>query len=178
VAKSEVNIDIRREAIRHASAIHNYLRRRAGSDVADDLLGEVWIRAFAERTTFDPERGPALPWLLGIARNVLRMYWHQQGRQVAPTERSVTDPWIEVDDRLDQLALREKLVSSLDKLTPEEREVLLLVSWEQLSQHEVAIVLGIPNGTVRSRLHRARMIMRAAIADSDVSINPAARRDT
>jgi RNA polymerase sigma-70 factor (ECF subfamily) len=83
---------------------------------------------------------------------------------------AVTDPWPKVDDQLDATARRHELELALESLTEAEREVLLLVAWEQLSQAEIAFVLGIPPGTVRSRLHRARAVMRGELAVG----NPAA----
>src|SRR5262249_45987736 len=55
---------------RHGPAVHAYLSRRAGHQHADDLLEEVWVRAFRSRDRYD-DRLPALAWLYGIARNVL-----------------------------------------------------------------------------------------------------------
>ena len=60
---------------RHEAAVHGFLARRAGPQVAADLLGEVWLRAFAGRGGYDPAHPDALPWLYGIARNVLRAHW-------------------------------------------------------------------------------------------------------
>src|SRR5580698_1572854 len=60
---------------RHEVAIHGYLTRRAGLRAADDLLGEVWVRAFGARHRYDTSHEDARPWLYGIARNVLRAHW-------------------------------------------------------------------------------------------------------
>ncbi len=65
---------------RLSPVLHGYLARRAGS-VADDLLGDVWVEAFAARITFDPARGTARAWMFGIARHVLH-------RHLAATSRS------------------------------------------------------------------------------------------
>ena len=81
---------------------------------------------------------------------------------------AVTDPWSNVDDQLDAAARRHELERALASLTEEEREVLLLVAWEQLSQAEIAFMLGIPPGTVRSRLHRTRAVMRGELASGDL----------
>jgi RNA polymerase sigma factor (sigma-70 family) len=164
LADAPQRIDARHAALSHGADIHNYLRRRAGQDVADDLLAEVWVRAFAEQSSFDPRRGDIRPWLFGVARNVLREYWRSFGRTIPPLERAISDPWSDVDDRLDHAALCDELVRALDQLSLEEREVLLLFAWEQMSQREIASVLAIPDGTVRSRLHRARRSMRGLIS--------------
>jgi RNA polymerase sigma factor (sigma-70 family) len=146
---------------RHETAVHGFLARRGGRQVADDLLGEVWARAFAARATYDSNYADARPWLYGIARNVLRAHWRAErgvGRQAAEEE---LDPWDVVVDRLDSTAAVEALVHAVAGLSSDEREVLLLVAWEQLAPAEAAVVLGIPQGTARSRLHRARSVLRS-----------------
>ncbi len=148
---------------RHEVAVHGFLARRAGYQVAADLLGEVWLRAFAGRGGYDPARRDARPWLYGIARNVLRAHWRacRAGDDQAP--ETAWDPWDAVVDRLDAAARAGTLVSALRALPPDEREVLLLVAWEQLTPAQAAAVLGVPQGTARSRLHRARAALRLAL---------------
>lgn len=144
----------------HGPALYGYLRRRAGSDAGDDLLAEVWMRAFRARATYDPRLSGSLPWLYGIARNVLRAEWRRSSRRRIAFEAALVDPWPEVDCRIDASALRSQLIKAVKRLSDDEREVLLLVAWEQLSPADAAVVLGIPQGTARSRLHRARTRMR------------------
>lgn len=150
---------------RHEVAVHGFLARRAGREAADELLGEVWVRAFGARGTFRPECDDALPWLYGIARNVLRAHW-RAGQPAGPpyVARDSVDPWDDVIDRLDSGAWARPLKAALRELRPYDREVLLLVAWEELTPAEAAVVLGIPQGTARSRLHRARSGLRAALA--------------
>jgi RNA polymerase sigma factor (sigma-70 family) len=168
---------------RHEVAVHAYLARRAGRQAADDLLGEVWVRAFGGRAGFDPAHSDARPWLYGIARNVLRAHWRGAGSG-RPADRAgllgagvagaagrggavgVVDPWDDVIDRLDSAAAARtrEMVGAVRALPPEEREVLLLVAWEQLTPAQAALVLGIPPGTARSRLHRARAALRPVLA--------------
>jgi RNA polymerase sigma-70 factor (ECF subfamily) len=150
---------------RHEVAVHGFLARRAGQQAADDLLGEVWVRAFAARGGYDPGHAGARPWLYGIARNVLRAHWRSRPDTSAAAEEAV-DPWDDVVDRLDSAAQARELTSALRALPASERDVLLLVAWEQLSPAEVAAVLGVPQGTVRSRLHRARAALRPVLASS------------
>lgn len=151
---------------RHEVAVHGFLARRAGSQAAADLLGEVWLRAFAGRGGYDPAHPDARPWLYGIARNVLRAYWrsrHARDNQVTAAE-DACDPWDAVVDRLDAAARTGTLAGALRVLPSAEREVLLLVAWEQLTPAQAAAVLGVPPGTARSRLHRARAALRLALA--------------
>jgi RNA polymerase sigma-70 factor (ECF subfamily) len=74
------------------------------------------------------------------------------------------DPWQAVDQRLDAAALAPALRTALADLPPEERELVLLISWEQLTPTEAAAAVGIPAGTARSRLHRARGRLRERLA--------------
>jgi len=154
---------------RHEVAVHAFLARRAGRQAADDLLGEVWVRAFGGRAGFDPAHSDARPWLYGIARNVLRAHWRGAGSG-RPADRAgaveAVDPWDDVIDRLDSAtaARTREMVGAVRALPPEEREVLLLVAWEQLTPAQAALVLGIPPGTARSRLHRARAALRPVLA--------------
>jgi RNA polymerase sigma-70 factor (ECF subfamily) len=150
---------------RHGPAVHAYLARRTGRQHADDLLGEVWLRAFKGRANYDSRWPDARPWLYGIARNVLRAHWRRAGRpEGASVEGLASDPWPDADSRLDAAAALETLRHILAALPEDEREVLLLVTWEQLTPAEVAVTLGIPPGTARSRLHRALSDLRQAMA--------------
>jgi len=155
-------------ARRHELAIHAYLARRAGQQAADDLLAEVWLRAFAARGGYDTSTGDARPWLYGIARNVLHEHWRASrvGQAAARGETS-TDPWDAVNDRLDAAGPARVAAAAVRGLPAAEREVLLLVAWEQLTPAEAAKILGIPPGTARSRLHRARATLRRVLTERD-----------
>ena len=150
---------------RHGAAVHAYLSRRAGRQDADDLLGEVWLQAFRSRERYDQGWPSALPWLYGIARNVLRTHWRADPPIPSPAEPVDShDPWPSVDDRLDATRDAAAIRAALAALSQQDREVLLLVAWEQLAPAEVAIALDLRHGTVRSRLHRARTQLRQHLA--------------
>lgn len=149
---------------RHNGAVHAYLARRAGRDVADELVAEAWLRAFCNRAQFDLRYSDARPWLYGIARNVLNSHWRQMKRSPPLELAAISDPWPELDEHLDESERRLVLLKALDMLTNDEREVLLLVAWEQLSAAAIALILDIPASTVRNRLHRARVCMRSELA--------------
>jgi RNA polymerase sigma factor (sigma-70 family) len=141
---------------RHGRAVHAYLVRRAGPQVADDVLDEVWLQAFASRAHFDEQCADARPWLYGIARNVLRSYFRARARVAPANDHAVLDAFDEVDTRVDAVRHRPALRAALAALPDQDREVLLLVAWEGLTPSQAAASLGIPQGTARWRLHRAR----------------------
>jgi RNA polymerase sigma factor (sigma-70 family) len=162
---------------RHELAVHAFLSRRAGPQVAADLLGEVWVRAFAGRAGYDPAYPDARPWLFGIARNVLRAHWRSR-QNASPADRVTAkcaadpadpaeDPWDEVIDRLDSAGQAHALAAAIRALPPAERDVLLLVAWEQLTPAQAARALGVPAGTARSRLHRARAALRLILTEEN-----------
>lgn len=145
---------------RHARSVHGYLARRAGTQAADDLLGDVFVAAVAGRLRVTPhDSGSALPWLYGIAANVLRS---RRPQRPVPVDADVMD-WDAVDARLDAAARRRELRAALAGLTDAERELLLLVAWEGLTPSEAGEVLGLTAVAARSRLHRARTRAQAAL---------------
>jgi RNA polymerase sigma-70 factor (ECF subfamily) len=137
---------------RHAPAVFRYLARRAGPPAAEDLLSEVFIAALsASSRVMAHDSGSALPWLYGIGLNVLRRHFRQQP---APgVARDFGMDWDAVDDRLDAWAERGRLRAALAVLTDSDRELLLLIGWEGLSQAEAAAALpgSPPTGRIPSR---------------------------
>ncbi len=131
-----------------------------------------WLQAFRSRAGFDARRGGARGWLYGVAHNVLRAHW-RTARPGPETTAGVWDEWAAVDARLDSAAVAPRLRAALADLPPDERELLLLTTWEQLTPSEAAVVVGIPAATARTRLHRARRRLRDDLA-SDPRV--AARR--
>jgi RNA polymerase sigma factor (sigma-70 family) len=148
---------------RHEAAVGSYLVRRVGRDAAEDLLGEVWVAAFESRRSYDQSYDDARPWLYGVALNRLRRYW--RSRPAEDLVGDVTklaagwDPWSAVDFGMDARAV---LQSALMRLKPEEREVLRLVAWEDLTAADAARALGMPAGTARRLLSQARTALRDA----------------
>jgi RNA polymerase sigma-70 factor (ECF subfamily) len=153
---------------RHAAIIHRYLARRAGRMLADDLTAETFLVAFRSRSRYALEQPDALPWLYGIAANLLRGHQRTEVRMYRALARAGADPaFAGPDDRVPaqvSAAVEVRaLAGVLAKLPVGEREVLTLVSQAQLTYSEVAQALDIPVGTVRSRLHSARKRLRAAL---------------
>jgi RNA polymerase sigma-70 factor (ECF subfamily) len=157
---------------RHAAAVHRYLARRIGLSLADDLTAETFATAFRSRDKYDISQENSLPWLYGIAANLLRGHQRTEIRQYRALARTGVDPaYAGPDDRVVAEVTAaghvRALAGVLARLPVGEREVLTLVSQAQLSYPEVARALGIPVGTVRSRLHSARKRIRAALPFTD-----------
>lgn len=128
---------------------------------ADDLVQDTLERAWAKFSLWQ-RRGEVRAWMFGIMHNLFIDRARQQRGQL---EDSVGDELPEVPERAaqsDRLELRD-LDRLLQRLPAEHREVLLLVGVEELSYQEVAAVLGVPIGTVMSRLSRARERLRAEL---------------
>jgi RNA polymerase sigma-70 factor (ECF subfamily) len=153
---------------RHAPAVHRYLGRRVG-ELSDDLLSETFLIAFRRRAAYRPERVEVRPWLIGIATNLVHGHVRAERRRYRALARAAAEPvpsGVDPADsagRLDAQALRGPLAGALAGLKAPDRDALLLLAWGQLSYEEIAAVLDIPVGTVRSRLHRARRLTRAAL---------------
>jgi len=158
---------------RHFPPTLAFLRRRVGSDIAEELAIETFALAYRRRASYDPRRGSARPWLLGIATNLLRRHRRTEGRMLLAFARTGTDPVLSDDPeyeaaerRADARTATPALALALADLRQGERDVLLLFAWADLTYPEIADALGIPVGTVRSRLSRARSRVRELLASN------------
>jgi RNA polymerase sigma factor (sigma-70 family) len=161
------------EALPHLDAAYNLARWLARArDEADDVVQEAMLRAFR---AYDGRRGGDVkPWLLAIVRNC---FYDAAGRRSREVERRApgdAEEWAgaiaapEADEPLAALAREQRarvLDAALEALAPDFREVLVLREIEDLSYGEIAAVLGVPAGTVMSRLARARGALRARLRD-------------
>lgn len=142
--------------------ISAYVRRQCGPDDAADIVQDIWLRVFRSIASLrDGRRLRA--WLFGIARHA----WMDRLRSRYADHADVdVDVDVEPDDiadppDADDLSLEFAVVSEgLAQLPPIEREALTLFYLHELSLNEIAQVLEIPTGTVKSRLHRARRMLR------------------
>lgn len=154
---------------RYAPVVHGYLSRRVGA-LADDLVNETFLLAFRGRDGYSPGRAPVRAWLFGIATNLVRRHARDEERRYRAFGRAAghvesSTELGEVAGRVDAQALRGELTAALAALPREELDVLLLWTYPQLSYAEIAAALGVPVGTVRSRLHRARGKVRTHLND-------------
>jgi len=162
---------------RHARSVHRYLSRRVG-DLADDLLSETFLIAFRRRASYRAVHVEVRPWLLGIATHLVQGQQRAEQRRLRALSRTSSPGHAlptdddDLSDRLAAQSLRGTLAAALAGLKPADRDVLLLFAWEQLTYEEIANVLDVPIGTVRSRLHRARRQTRTALAGALPSEDP------
>ncbi|MFE7507589.1 RNA polymerase sigma factor [Promicromonospora sp. NPDC057488] len=153
---------------RHARTIHRYAYRRVGPEHAEDVVAETFVAAFRRRATYDLARPDARAWLLGIAtREISQLRRAEATRYRAMARVGTTPPDTGLEDRattdVTARAAGSALGTALAGLRPGDRDVLLLWAWGDLSYEEIATTLDIKKGTVRSRLHRARRLVRAAL---------------
>jgi RNA polymerase sigma factor (sigma-70 family) len=160
---------------RYHRVVYGYVAGRLGVELAEDLAAETFMVAFGHRHRFDPERGGLRPWLLGIATNLVARHRRKEARRYRAIARS--DPPPDVGSHEDRVVaelaarrIRPRLLEALAALSAGERDVLLLVALSQLSHAETANALGIREGTVGSRLSRARKRLRDAIGARDEDI--------
>lgn len=157
---------------RHHQRVHQYVARRLGHDLADDLMAETFLIAFQARARYDLAYVDARPWLYGIATNLIgrnhraeTRFW----RLIARTgvDDTVEPPSDQVTDRVAAQSMRRELASAVAGLPRGQRDVLLLTAAGGLSAEEIASALGVARGTVHSRLNRARKKMRNVLGGTD-----------
>jgi RNA polymerase sigma factor (sigma-70 family) len=150
---------------RHADLIYNYCFRRLGDRVAaEDMLSIVFLEAWRRRGKALPS-GKVLPWLYGIATNVVHNERRSRRRYAAalsrlPVETVEPDLAERADERLGSELQMRGALALLTRLPKREQDVFVLCSWMELSYEDAAAALGIPVGTVRSRLSRAHARLR------------------
>lgn len=152
--------------VRHAKPVYNYLFRRCGDwSTAEDLTSVVFLEAWRKRGEVRLVHDSALPFLFGIATNVLRNRRRSERRYREALTRMPASP--EATDPADDPAARaaadqdmRAILAVLVRLPRREQDVVSLCLWMGLSYEEAAASLDIPVGTVRSRLSRARGRLR------------------
>jgi RNA polymerase sigma factor (sigma-70 family) len=158
---------------RHADGISRYVTRRLGPQLAEDIVAETFLTAFRLRARYDSSRTDARPWLYGIAANLIRRHHRDEVRWLRALERTGIDPVVSsaaelAEARMTADSANRAVAAAIAGLDPRQREVVLLVTWAELTYDQVAEALGIPEGTVRSRMNRARSCLRAELAE----VNP------
>ncbi|WP_235511262.1 RNA polymerase sigma factor [Agromyces sp. Root81] len=159
---------------RHATSIHRYAARRLGQQAADDVMAETFLVAFERRAAFDVGVADARPWLFGIATTLMKQRARLEAKawkgMVAALAAEITPDALErSDEQIDAERMSRRLASALRALHARDRDALLLYAWGDLDYEGVAAALGIPVGTVRSRLNRARRRLRGAVGADPTS---------
>ena len=136
----------------HQPLLAYAVRRVADPADAADIVAETFLVAWRRLDEVPPDE-QARPWLFGVARRVLANYYRGEHRRLALGERLRTSlhevvPPPQVGATVVEIAM--------ERLSPDDRELLRLVAWEDLAREEIAMVLQVPRATVRVRLHRAR----------------------
>ncbi len=147
----------------HYWAVRAYVLRRGPSASAEDVIAETFLVAWRR---LDAIGDDPLPWLLGVARRTLANHQRAERRRGALTDRlqralpGQTPDWEPPESMSDELAI------AMVRLSPPEREALLLVAWEGLDGTRAARAAGCTPVAFRGRLHRARRHVAAALADT------------
>lgn len=149
------------------------VRRVPEADVAD-LVAEVFTIAWRRREVVPAD---ALPWLYRTARNVVGTRYRSNARLAALQQKLSAVPGEPPVDPAEVSGARDRLFRAFAALSEDDRELLLLVAWEGLENHEVAEVLGITPSTCAVRLHRARSRFEAALTSGDALLSTADASD-
>lgn len=148
----------------HADRVLRYAQRRVPAHDAEEVVAQTFLVAW-RRVREVPQDDP-LPWLFGIARNVIRNLQRSGRRQARLTARlAILRP--ERDEFPDQHALPAELRKALASLSSADREVLLLVAWDDLDHSQAAAAMGWSKTNFRLRLHRARKRLRQHLSNLD-----------
>ena len=154
--------------------VYAYAVARAGRQLADEVVADTFLVAW-RRFAVLPKATP-LPWLLAVARNVVRERYRAEARrrEVAAEMRAwVSDEELLTDDVAEGVAERAAVLAVLTAMSEEDRELLTLVAWHGLSPRQAAQVVGCSTATYFVRLHRARRRLRNAL---DATAEPAVPR--
>jgi RNA polymerase sigma-70 factor (ECF subfamily) len=156
---------------RHADALFAFCVRRTGDrSAAEDLLSTTFLHAWRRRNDVQLTPEGPVPWLYGIATNLVRRHLRSHGRRQAamarvPFPADEPDPSDAIAGRVDDARRMERIAAALRTMPEGDQELFSLCVWQGLSYGDAAVALGIPVGTVRSRLSRARSRLRLAVGE-------------
>jgi RNA polymerase sigma-70 factor (ECF subfamily) len=153
---------------RHSAEILRYVYARLGPDLAEDVTAETFLAAFQCRGRYDGAWSDARPWLYGIAMRQISRHRRAEARRLrllrsAPPDGPAEDHSDRAAERVTAQQLGPRLAAALAALPQQDRDLLLLVAWAELSYAEAAAVLGATTSAVKARLHRIRVRMRQAL---------------
>ena len=156
----------------HFDSIYRFAVYRVGRDAAADVAAETFAQALRSADRMDPTRD-GRAWLFGIASNVIRHHRRAEERRIRAYAAAERQTYVAGTNGHpeSEILLRACLVDALFQLDARDREALLLFAWADLTYEEIATALEIPLGTVRSRIHRARHVLRESSGYSGVLSN-------
>lgn len=146
--------------------IYNLCYRFTGRvEEAEDLTQEVFIKVFQTLKSYDAAQGSFSTWLHRVARNHLVDHYRRTRKDRVtssledelPAAEEKLSPHIEPTSQVESRERRESLQLALDKLSPDLREAVVLRDLHDLDYEEIALVLKVPQGTVKSRINRGRL---------------------
>lgn len=147
---------------RHVDAVYRFAVGRVGVHEAEDVVADTFVRALSLRHRYRYDRPNALPWLFGVAANIVRerrrrmARAHRAHRRLAGRRPVDVDTLEQIPDRVDAALVSDALARALATLSDADYRTFMLVTLGGLTYQEAADDLGIPIGTVRSRLARVR----------------------
>ena len=154
---------LRAAFLTHGGELYGYARRSLGdSGAAEDVVQETFVRAWRARDRFDGSLGTLRTWLFTIARRVV--IDQARSRAIRQTEALPAD-LAGIDDEVEHAMVGWQVEEALRRLRPDHRQVLVETYYRGRSGREVAEVLGIPEGTVRSRLFYALRTLRLTLEE-------------
>jgi RNA polymerase sigma factor (sigma-70 family) len=150
----------------HFRELLGYALRRSGSpEDAADVVAETMLVAWRR---FDqvPSDDTARLWLYGVARRVLANHRRGQVRRDHLAGRLRAELENVTADHADEVEANTVILQAMKGLSDDDRELIMLTTWEHLDPQQAAVVLGVPARTVRTRLHRARTRLRKHLGDA------------
>jgi RNA polymerase sigma-70 factor, ECF subfamily len=152
---------LRAAFLAHSGELYGYARRSlSDSGAAEEVVQETFIRAWRARERFDPDLGSLRTWLFAIERRIV--IDHARSRALRQTN-PLPEEMAQVGDDIERALVGWQVEEALRRLRPEHRQVLVETYYRGRSGREVAIELGIPEGTVRSRLFYALQSLRLTL---------------
>lgn len=167
---------------RHADRIYNFCLRRTGDPgAAEDLTSTTFLHAWRRRGEVRFAGDSVLPWLYGVAANLVRRHLRAAGRRRAALTLLQDETEVEPDPaegvaiKVDEGRRLGRVLSAIRSLPQGDQELLVLCVWQRLSYEEAAVALDVPVGTVRSRLSRLRARLRALTVEPEAAIGDEGR---
>jgi RNA polymerase sigma-70 factor (ECF subfamily) len=161
VAEAADEEGLRAAYLAHSGELYGYARRSlSDSGAAEEVVQETFIRAWRARARFDPDLGSLRTWLFAIERRIVIDHARSRAlRQTSP----LPDDLVQIGDDIEKALVGWQVEEALRRLRDEHRQVLVETYYRGRSGREVAIELGIPEGTVRSRLFYALQSLRLTL---------------